>query len=107
MIDRLTIEEWLAYDAQNPAPTLFARPAWALSLARAYPHMQPAPLRVHVHGERPAIVPLMQMNGGALRWRDWRAAARVTIGLRSTNSFENGNRTMLYPSNFTWSRIAV
>jgi CelD/BcsL family acetyltransferase involved in cellulose biosynthesis len=71
MIDRISIEQWLAYDAAHPAPTLFARPAWALALARAYPNMQPAPLLVHVHGERAAIVPMMRMHGGALRWREY------------------------------------
>jgi CelD/BcsL family acetyltransferase involved in cellulose biosynthesis len=70
MIDRLSLSDWLRYDEQRPAPTFFARPAWALALAATYPNMQPAPLRARVHGERPAIVPMMQINGGALRWRD-------------------------------------
>ena len=71
MIDRMSLERWQRYDAKHPAPTFFARPAWALALSKAYPNMQPAPLRVHVHGERPVIVPLMQLHGGALRWREF------------------------------------
>lgn len=71
MIDRMTLDEWLAYDAAHPAPTFFARPAWALALAQAYPNMHPAPLRVRVRGGRGVIVPLMQMHGGALRWREY------------------------------------
>jgi CelD/BcsL family acetyltransferase involved in cellulose biosynthesis len=71
MIDRLSIAEWLAYDAQHPAPTFFARPAWALALAQTYDTMQAAPLHVHVHGEHPVIVPMMRMHGGPLRWREF------------------------------------
>jgi CelD/BcsL family acetyltransferase involved in cellulose biosynthesis len=71
MIDRLSMSEWKQFDARHPAPTFFARPAWSLALAKAYPTMQPAPLRVRVHGERAAIVPLMQLHGGALRWREY------------------------------------
>lgn len=73
MIDRLSVEEWIEFDARHPAPTFFARPAWALALGEAYANMQPAPLRVRVHGERPVIVPMMQVHGGALRWREYQA----------------------------------
>lgn len=71
MIERLSIAQWQAFDAAHPAPTFFARPAWALALSRAYPTMQAAPLLVRVHGERPVIVPMMRMNGGRLRWREY------------------------------------
>lgn len=71
MIDRMSLEQWQRFDAKHPAPTFFARPAWARALSKAYASMRPAPLRVHVHGERPVIVPLMQMHGGALRWREF------------------------------------
>jgi CelD/BcsL family acetyltransferase involved in cellulose biosynthesis len=71
MIDRLSIAEWKAFDAKHRAPTFFARPAWALALAKAFGTMEPAPLRVRVHGEPPVIVPLMRMGGGALRWREF------------------------------------
>lgn len=73
MIDRMSVAEWLEYDAQHPAPTFFARPAWAIALSEAYGNMQPAPLRVRVHGERTVIVPMMQVHGGPLRWREFRA----------------------------------
>ena len=71
MIDRLSIAEWLQFDSAHPAPTFFSRPAWALALAQAYGNMQPAPLRVRVHREPPVIVPMMQMNGGRLRWQHY------------------------------------
>lgn len=73
MIDRLTLDEWRAFDTAHPAPTFFARPAWALSLAQAFPNIQPAPLRVRVHGQRAVVVPMMQMHGGPLRWREYSA----------------------------------
>ncbi len=69
MIERLNIEQWRAYDEAHPAPTFFARPGWALALAEAYPGMQAAPLQIRLQGNRHIIVPLMQMPGGALRWR--------------------------------------
>lgn len=71
MIDRLSIEQWIEFDSAHPAPTFFARPAWALALAAVHESMQPAPMIVRVHGEPPAIVPLMQMHGGPLRWRHY------------------------------------
>ena len=72
MIERLSLEEWKAFDAAHPAPTFFARPAWALSLAQAYPGMEPAPLRVRAQGNPPLIIPLVRMRGGVLRWREYR-----------------------------------
>ncbi len=43
MIERLSVEEWQAFDRQYPAPTFFARPAWAISLSEAYADMEPSP----------------------------------------------------------------
>lgn len=71
MIERLDIQEWVAYDALHPAPTFFARPAWALALADTYPAMRPAPLRITLDCGRHVIVPLMQIPGGPLRWREY------------------------------------
>ena len=71
MIDRLTVAQWIAFDKAHPAPTFFARPAWALSLAEVYPAMQAAALRVRLDDGAWAIVPLMRMHGGALRWREY------------------------------------
>lgn len=72
MIERLKIEDWLAFDAAHPAPTFFARPAWALSLAQTNPEMRPAPLKIRIGGDRSVLLPLMQLGGGALRWKDFR-----------------------------------
>jgi CelD/BcsL family acetyltransferase involved in cellulose biosynthesis len=72
MIEQLSLQEWQSFDAAHPAPTFFARPAWALSLSEALDGMEPAPLKVHLHGEEPVIVPLMRMSGGLLRWREYR-----------------------------------
>jgi CelD/BcsL family acetyltransferase involved in cellulose biosynthesis len=71
MIDRLSVAQWKAFDAAHPAPTFFARPAWALALAQTHSNMQAAPLRVRVHGEPAVTVPLMQVHGGPLRWREY------------------------------------
>lgn len=73
MIEQLSIEEWRAFDAAHPAPTFFARPAWAISLAETYNNADPAPLRIRVSGEPALIVPMMRMRGGVLPWREYRA----------------------------------
>ena len=71
MIERLSLDEWQIFDAQHPAPTFFARPAWALALAQAHPSMRPAPLRITLPDGTALILPLMQMAGGTLRWREY------------------------------------
>lgn len=70
-VERVSIEEWLAYDAAFPAPTFFARPAWALALQDANPSVEAAPLRVKLASGKHAIVPLVKLNGGALRFKDY------------------------------------
>lgn len=71
MIERIDIEQWKAFDERHPAPTFFARPAWALALCEAHPSMQPAPLRVRLGDGTPVLLPLVQMAGGTLRWREY------------------------------------
>ncbi|HZZ66419.1 MAG TPA: GNAT family N-acetyltransferase [Candidatus Baltobacteraceae bacterium] len=73
MIEHLSIQEWRAFDAAHPAPTFFARPAWAISLAQTYGNAEPAPLRIRVPGEPALIVSTMRMHGGVLPWREYRA----------------------------------
>ncbi len=68
MITTMNAADWLAYDEEHPAPTFFARPAWALALADASPSLAPAPLCVDVNG-RTAIVPTMQSRS-RFRMRD-------------------------------------
>lgn len=71
MIQELSFDEWLEFDAAHPAPTFFARPAWSAALAEVYPGMRPAALRIAAGKSRPLVVPLVQMRGGALRWREY------------------------------------
>ena len=70
MIERMTVDEWLEFDRARPAPTFFARPAWALALTQAYTNMEPAPLRIHTR-DATIVLPLMQMSGGTLGWREF------------------------------------
>jgi CelD/BcsL family acetyltransferase involved in cellulose biosynthesis len=73
MIERLSLDEWTAFDAAHPAPTFFARPAFALSLSQAFDGMTPAPLRITAPGTPPLIVPLMRIRkAGVLQWRYYR-----------------------------------
>lgn len=69
-MERISLEDWMAFDAAHPAPTFFARPPWARALAEAYDTMTPAPLRVRI-GSKAFILPLVQLHGGKLRWRDF------------------------------------
>jgi hypothetical protein len=69
MIEPISLNEWTQFDAFHPAPTFFARPAWASALAYAYPHLRPYPVWVSVKGSR-VLVPLLQSSGGRLGWRE-------------------------------------
>lgn len=59
---RLSMEEWQAFDATHPAPTFFARPAWALALERTYPWMCAEPTLFHLP-EGEALLPFMRSGG--------------------------------------------
>ena len=69
MIETASMREWMDFDATHPAPTFFARPAWASALAHAYPHLQPHPVWIRVGDER-VLIPLVQPSGGRLGWRE-------------------------------------
>jgi len=58
MIEQLSVDEWCRFDREHPAPTFFARPAWALALSDASSTLTPAPLRVRVDN-RWFMVPAM------------------------------------------------
>ncbi|MEO9171012.1 MAG: GNAT family N-acetyltransferase [Candidatus Baltobacteraceae bacterium] len=59
MTERLSVTEWLRFDATRPAPTFFARPAWTLALCDASPALEPSPMRVRVDS-RSYIVPAVR-----------------------------------------------
>jgi CelD/BcsL family acetyltransferase involved in cellulose biosynthesis len=68
-IEPVTLADWESFDAQHPAPTFFARPAWSLALTHAYPHLRPYPIRVAT-GKSRILIPMMQASGGRLRWSE-------------------------------------
>lgn len=59
MRGELDSAQWLAFDRMHPAPTFFARPAWALALADAMPHLRASALWAIVDGER-YVVPTVR-----------------------------------------------
>lgn len=71
MIERIPIDAWQHADERHPAPTFFARPAWAFALAHAFRHLEPYPASLALPGRGTVTVPLMRSAGGALRWRDF------------------------------------
>ncbi len=72
MIERIALSEWKAFDLLHPAPTFFARPAWAISLAETNETMCASPLRITTQTLKPLLLPLVRMRGGLFRWRDYR-----------------------------------
>jgi hypothetical protein len=70
MIQPMSLADWKEFDKAYPAPTFFARPAWASALAHAYPHLRPHPTWVDTGGSR-VLIPLMQSSGGRLGWREF------------------------------------
>jgi CelD/BcsL family acetyltransferase involved in cellulose biosynthesis len=70
MISLMSMSDWYGFDSAHPAPTFFARPAWASALAAAFPHLRPYPVWVQCNGTR-VLIPLMQGSGGRLNWRGY------------------------------------
>jgi CelD/BcsL family acetyltransferase involved in cellulose biosynthesis len=71
MIEQLSLGQWQAFDGVHPAPTFFARPAWAMALADVYPNVEPALLRVRETPRDAILIPTVRMRGGALRWKEF------------------------------------
>lgn len=65
----MPLAEWLAFDREHPAPTFFARPAWALALADTFDSLVPAALRLQVDGQT-VIIPTVQSRRMRLRLRE-------------------------------------
>jgi hypothetical protein len=63
MIDRLGLDEWRAFDDAFPAPTFFARPAWAMALAEISPSLHPVLLRIEPRRGVPVLLPAMEQTG--------------------------------------------
>jgi hypothetical protein len=97
----LTMQEWKRFDAAHPAPTFFARPAWALALMRAYPHFRPYPVCVG-DSSGDLVVPLMQVTGGTLGWKAFVAMpfGSYTCGLRDDG-------TLATPAAFSRALAAI
>jgi CelD/BcsL family acetyltransferase involved in cellulose biosynthesis len=71
MIESLSISDWLAFDLRHPAPTFFARPAWALAQESAFPRLRAHPLSVRLRSGKRLILPFVIAAGGRLRWREF------------------------------------
>ncbi|MBV8636785.1 MAG: GNAT family N-acetyltransferase [Candidatus Eremiobacteraeota bacterium] len=54
-----TLEEWEAFDRTFPAPTFFARPAFARALSDTFSHLEPGPIVAQHRGAR-YIVPAVR-----------------------------------------------
>lgn len=63
----LDVSEWVELDRRAPAPTFFARPAWAIAIERAFPRLIAHPLACRLDDGTDAFVPLTRVHG-RLRW---------------------------------------
>lgn len=63
MIQHFPTDDWVQFDRAHPAPTFFARPAWAQALAETYDRL--IPHAVVVGNNPPVIVPAMLAKGRA------------------------------------------
>jgi hypothetical protein len=69
-IVRVPLDEWQASDAAAPAPTFFARPAWARALAKADPRFRISPTRCEFSDATTVDVPLVAERG-RLGWTEY------------------------------------
>ena len=70
MIDELSLDAWRLLDRRTPAPTFFARPAWASALATAMPALRPAPLRARINGKA-FVLPTVCAQGRLSPFREY------------------------------------
>ncbi|HLI95347.1 MAG TPA: GNAT family N-acetyltransferase [Candidatus Baltobacteraceae bacterium] len=63
MIERVGLDRWRQFDAAHPAPTFFARPAWAISLAEIYPGLTPVLLHIEPRDGAPVLLPALEQTG--------------------------------------------
>lgn len=63
---QLPLEQWIDLDRRNPAPTFFARPAWARAIAQERPSLAAAPLLA----SNGVLVPTMKTARARLPFRE-------------------------------------
>jgi CelD/BcsL family acetyltransferase involved in cellulose biosynthesis len=69
MIEHLHYDEWCSADRRHPAPTFFARPAWARALCDTLEGVEPFALRVRI-GSRRVLVPGLRSRTRGLRFQE-------------------------------------
>jgi len=62
MIERVDLAAWQRFDAAHPAPTFFARPAWAVSVAEVYDSLTPCLLRIQTRERETVLLPAMEQR---------------------------------------------
>jgi CelD/BcsL family acetyltransferase involved in cellulose biosynthesis len=79
-VERLPLGDWLELDSRFPAPTFFARPAWALALQESKAYVEAAPLRVRLSTGTWLTVPLVRL--------------RSSLGFKEYSGFPLGGYTL-------------
>jgi len=83
----MTVAEWEDIDRTAPAPTFFARPAWAHAVNDVHPRITPAPMWCEFADGSRVFVPMVRSRG-RLGWREYFAMPLDTY----TAAFENDGR---------------
>jgi CelD/BcsL family acetyltransferase involved in cellulose biosynthesis len=89
----MTVAEWEAIDRQKPAPTFFARPAWAHSFVAAYPGFSLAPVWCEFADGDRVFVPMVKSRG-RLGWSEYFALPldKYTAALESDGRLADFSR---------------
>jgi hypothetical protein len=66
----MDVAEWEAIDRRKPAPTFFARPAWARSVVMTYPRFALAPVWCEFADGSKVFVPMVKSRG-RLGWSEY------------------------------------
>lgn len=78
MMEMLGVADWTTWDAENPAPTFFARPPWTIALCDASENLEPFPMRIRA-GANAFVVPAVR--------------SRARLGMRDVVAFPMGGYT--------------
>lgn len=92
----MTVAEWESIDRKKPAPTFFARPAWAHAVVHAYPRFELAPTWCELNDGSRIFVPMVRSRG-RLGWSEYFAMPldKYTAALESDGSLADPARAQV------------
>lgn len=85
----LSLDAWDAFERDHPAPTFFARPAWARALHADEEHLVPAPITAVTRSGSRVIVPLIRHRNRKLS--PWQSFWGMPLGTYTAVMREDGS----------------